>query len=382
MKNSGNGISLYNLPKLGFGFMRFPEKENKEIDFSMLKNMVDEYMKNGFNYFDTSYVYYDGESERAIKSAVVDRYPRESFFVADKLPAWELTKKEDVQRIFDESLDRAGVQYFDFYLLHSIEYTHVKTYDKYDCWNWAQKMKAQGKIHHFGISFHETPELLDKVLSEHPEIEVVYLQINYVDWENKIVHSGACYDIARKHNKPIIIMEPVKGGTLAVMRPEWEARFKAVSPERSVASWAMRFCLSLEGVAVVLSGMSAIEQMIDNIATTKNYTPFSEKEKQCLGEISKEFLSSPNIPCTSCRYCISHCPMKIDIPGMMITHNTVLTYGDHDRPHYFYGKITEDGGTAASCIKCEKCESVCPQHIKIMELMEKVSVIFDNGVHG
>jgi predicted aldo/keto reductase-like oxidoreductase len=377
---------LLQMPKLGFGFMRLPEKENEEIDDTELNSMVDETIKNGFVYFDTAYVYYGGESERAIKRAVVDRYPRDSFFIADKLPAWELKSKEDIQRIFDESLERTGVDYFDFYLLHSAEGGNLTIYDKFNCWEWAMKLKSQGLIRHFGFSFHGSPELLDKILAEHPEVEFVQLQINYVDWENKIVQSGGCYDVARKHNTPIVIMGPVKGGTLAALRPEWEIRLKAVAPERSIASWAMRYCLSFDGVAVILSGMSTMEQVADNIATVKNFKPFSDEEKACLNVVTQEFLSAPNIGCTDCRYCTdgNGCPMGINIPGVISAYNTVLTYGNHARPHHYYMSITENGeGKANSCTKCGKCESLCPQHLNIIEVLEKAAEIFDvSGMSG
>jgi predicted aldo/keto reductase-like oxidoreductase len=367
---------LFNIPKLGFGFMRLPGNSN-EIDHDRLNGMVDEFIKNGYTYFDTAYVYHGGKSEKAIKSAVVKRYPRNIFTIADKLPAWELKSKDDLQRIFDEQLLRTGVDFFDFYLLHSIEEAHLKTYDKYDCWQWAQKLKEQGFIRHFGYSFHDTPELLDKALTEHPEVDFVQLQINYIDWENKIVHSGGCYDVARKHNKPIIIMEPVKGGMLSSMRPELEKKLKAAAPRQSIASWAIRYCLSLEGIAVILSGMSTEEQVADNIATFKNFAPFSQQEKNCLDEVIKEYLSTPIIGCTSCKYCVEGCPAKINIPGIISAYNTILTYGDHMRPHFYYGAITGSSGKAGSCTKCSQCESVCPQHLQITEVLEKASDVFD-----
>lgn len=369
-------IDMKHIPKLGFGFMRLPEKD-EQIDLTELNIMVDEFMNSGFSYFDTAYVYHSGESERAIKTAVVDRYPRERFAIADKLPAWELNSKEDVQQIFDEQLERTGAGYFDFYLLHSVEEQHLKTYDKYDCWEWAQEMKEKGLIHLFGLSYHDSPELLDMVLAKHPEVDFVQLQINYLDWENKIVQSGGCYDVARKYNVPIVVMEPVKGGMLANMRPEWEAKLKATAPDSSIASWAMRFCLSLEGIAVVLSGVSNNEQLLDNIATVKCYKPFTEQEICCLDEVTKEFLATPTIGCTACRYCVDGCPENINIPGMIGAYNTVLTYGDHDRPHYYYAGITNSAGLAKSCIKCGKCVSVCPQHLNIIELLKTVSKIFD-----
>jgi predicted aldo/keto reductase-like oxidoreductase len=364
------------ISRLGFGFMRLPEKDG-QIDFSVLNGMVDEFIKNGFSYFDTAYVYHGGKSETAIKTALVDRYPRDKYYIATKLPAWELKTKDDAQRIFDEQLERTGAGYFDFYLLHSIEDYHYKTYNKFDCWAWGQKLKEKGLIRNFGFSFHDTPELLDKVLTEHPEVDFIQLQINYVDWNNKIVHSGACYEVARKHKVPIIVMEPVKGGTLSSMRPQWEAMLKGAAPELSIASWAMRFCLSLEGVAVVLSGMSTQDQVKDNIETSKNFAPFTEQEKKCLEEVTKEFLSAPNIGCTACRYCTDGCPAKINIPGIISAYNTILTYGDHMRPHFYYGAITGGAGKANACVKCSACEANCPQHIKITEVLEKASVIFD-----
>ena len=367
---------LFKLPKLGFGLMRLPMRDDK-IDYDTLNDMVDETMKHGFAYFDTAYSYHGGESESAAKQSIVSRYPRESFFLADKLPAWEMHCPEDASRLFDEQLERTGAGYFDFYLLHSIEENHLKTYDKYDCWNWAREMKAKGLIRHFGFSFHDTPELLDKVLTEHPEVEFVQLQINYVDWDNLIVHSGGCYEVARKHNIPIVVMEPVKGGTLASMQPKWETKLKSAAPGNSIASWAMRFCLSLEGIATILSGMSTPEQLRDNIATVRNFIPFTEMEKACLAEVTKEFLAAPTVACTSCGYCVEGCPAKINIPGVINAYNTVLTYGDHDRPHFYYRGLVSAGGRAGSCNQCGYCEEICTQRLNVIDVMKKASGIFD-----
>ncbi|MCL2699392.1 MAG: aldo/keto reductase [Defluviitaleaceae bacterium] len=372
--------NLLNIPKLGFGFMRLPVTDGgkaTDFDYTVLNGMVDEFMAQGFNYFDTAYIYYEGESEIALKKSVADRYPRESFLVANKLPGWELQKQADVQRIFDTQLERTGAGYFDFYLLHSIEKHNLGLYDNFDCWNWALEMKKKGLIRHFGFSFHDRPELLDEILTKHPEVEFVMLQINYVDWKNPIVHSGGCYEVARKHNVPIVIMEPVRGGALASMKPEWEAKLKAAAPDRSIASWAMRFCLSLDGVMTVTSGMSTPEQMRDNIDTFKNYTPFSEAEKACLAEVTKEYLMSPIIGCTSCRYCVEGCPANINIPGIISGYNTMLLYGEHDRPRFYYEGLTSNSGTAKACNACGKCEAICPQHLGVIDALKKASAIFD-----
>lgn len=367
---------LLKTPKLGFGFMRLPMKDG-EIDFDRVNSMVDAYMKNGFTYFDTAYVYHNGNSEIALRKSLVERYTRDSFTIADKLPAWVLKSKEDVQKVFDEQLKRAGVDYFDFYLLHSVETSHIKTYNEYDCWNWGLKMKEKGLIRNFGFSFHDTPEMLDQLLTEHPEVDFVQLQINYIDWNSDTVQSGKCYEVARRHNKPIIIMEPVKGGNLASMRPEIEAKMKAVNPDKSIASWAMRFCTTLDGVMVVLSGMSTEEQMNDNIQTVKNLVPFSEAEKACLKEVVDEILSIPTVGCTECRYCVDGCPNEIKIPDIIKAYNSTLIYGEHEQQHYAYKEATQDGHLAGDCITCGQCESVCPQHLEIPNILEKASKIFD-----
>lgn len=371
-----NREELLKTPKLGFGFMRLPTKDG-EIDIDRVNSMVDAYMKNGFTYFDTAYVYHNGNSEIALKKSLVERYPRDSFTIADKLPAWELKSKEDIQKVFDEQLKRTGAGYFDFYLLHSVETTHLKKYNEFDCWNWGLKMKEKGLIRNFGFSFHDKPEMLDQILTEHPEVDFVQLQINYIDWNSDTVHSGECYEVARRHNKPIIIMEPVKGGYLASLRPEIEKKMKAVTPDKSIASWALRFCATLDGVMVVLSGMSTVEQMNDNIQTVKNLAPLSDAEKSCLKEVIEQLLSTPTVGCTGCRYCVDGCPNEIKIPDIIKSYNTVLTYGDHDQHHYQYKEVAGDGHRAGDCIQCGQCESVCPQHLEITDILKKASKIFD-----
>ena len=311
------------MPKLGFGLMRLPQKGNK-IDLDELCRMVDYYMTAGLNYFDTAYVYHGGMSEVAAGDALVKRYPRDSFYLATKLPAWEIKCAEDRDRIFQEQLDRAGVDYYDFYLLHSIEDgNNYDTYEKYDCFSWALEKKKEGKIRTFGFSYHGSPELLEKILDDHPEVEFVQIQLNYADWDNPVVRSGELYEILYRRNIPMIIMEPVKGGTLAVLDPELEAKYKALRPDASAASWALRFVGSLPGVMTILSGMSTEDQMKDNLATFANFEPLSEKEKSVIQEVVSIMHSMPLIGCTSCRYCTDGCPMQISIPDVFRTINTL-----------------------------------------------------------
>lgn len=371
------GLDMTKMPKLGFGLMRLPEKDGV-IDLEQVCQMVDTYLESGFNYFDTAYVYHGGNSEKVVKEALVKRHPRESFTVATKLPAWEMKTLEDRDRIFEEQMERAGVDFFDYYLLHSLEDgANYDVYEKLDCFNWGMQKKAEGKIKHFGFSFHGTPELLEKVLDKHPEMEFVQIQLNYADWENKVVNSGRLYDILLERKLPMIIMEPVKGGTLANMAPELEEMFKEARPEKSVASWAMRFVGSLPGIATILSGMSNPEQMADNLDTFKNFEPLSDEEKEVIEKVVCKMLDIKLIPCTGCRYCVDGCPSKILIPDIFNIVNTKRKFPRDGRPHFFYGSITGFSGKASSCIGCGKCEKVCPQHMPIRELMKEASELLD-----
>ncbi len=366
-------INLERMSKLGFGLMRLPEKDG-QIDFERVRGMVDSYMKAGFNYFDTAYVYHGGNSEKVIKETLVGRYPREDYMVATKLPAWAINSFDDRDKVFNEQLERTGLDYFDFYLLHSLEDgNNYDTYEKLDCFNWGIEKRAEGKIKHLGFSFHGTPELLEKVLDMHREIEFVQIQLNYADWDNDIVQSGKLYQILAERKIPMIIMEPVKGGTLANVDKELEEMFRQATPDKSVASWAMRFCGGFEGVMTILSGMSNEQQLEDNIKTFTNFEPLSEDEQEVLKAVTEKMLAVKLVGCTSCRYCVDGCPQNISIPDVFSALNTIRKFPNDNRPKFFYGGLVDRSGKASSCIGCGQCEAVCPQHLPIIELLKEAT---------
>ena len=363
--------------KLGFGLMRLPKDKQGQIKLDEVQRMVDSYMERGFNYFDTAYVY-EG-SEEAIRQTLVEKYPRDVYTLADKLPAWKLACQEDVERIFQESLNRTGVDYFDFYLLHSVEKSHYPTYEKYQCFDFIQEMKKQGKIKYMGFSFHDDADFLDKVLTEHPEIDFVQLQLNYLDWENGVIQSRRNYEVARKHHKPIIVMEPVKGGTLASFSDDIEKIYKDYAPQKSIASWALRYVASLDGVMTILSGMSNAQQMNDNLDTMTHFEKINNEEAKLIKQVTDQVLSYPTIPCTKCRYCTPGCPMRIQIPDLFTAYNSAKMYGENRRYQTYYkDHSTGDYQPAKACIACGQCESVCPQHLEIISLLKEVSEVFDS----
>ena len=371
-------IDLSKMPKLGFGLMRLPQKDGA-IDIDRVCRMADMYMQAGMNYFDTAYVYHGGHSEEAVKEALAKRWPRESFMVATKLPAWCLRTEADRDRIFNEQLARCGLDYFDFYLLHSVEDgSNGDTYEKLDCYSWGLRKKAEGKIRHFGFSFHGSPAYLERLLDAHPEVEFVQIQLNYADWENPVVQSGRLYEILHHRGIPMVIMEPVKGGTLAKLTPELEAKYRAARPDSSVASWALRFVGSLPGVMTILSGMSAEEQMLDNIRTFTHFEPLSGSEQALVDEVRRIMLNVPQIGCTACRYCTDGCPMHIAIPDVFRAVNTMDLYHEEFRPKNFYnGLIAQGHGRASDCIACGQCEGVCPQHLPIIDLLKSAVARLD-----
>lgn len=362
-----------NIKKLGFGLMRLPQKDDV-IDIEQTKQMVDMFMAEGFTYFDTAWAY--AGSEDAIRQALVERYPRDSFQLATKNAAWINCKtRDEAISQFDTSLKQTGAGYFDFYLLHNLGESRTKFFDDFDMWSWVQEKKEQELIKHVGFSFHSTPEELEEILKAHPEMEFVQLQINYADWENPAVQSRACYEVARKYNKPVIIMEPVKGGMLATPPQTVADVLKKADENASYASWAIRFCADLDGIITVLSGMSSVEQMADNLSYMKNFTSLSDNEKETIRKAQKELSKIPLISCTSCNYCSKVCPMDIGISGSFTAMNYLTLYGSMDAALHQEEWLVGGHGKkrACECIKCGACENVCPQHLPIRDLLNDVA---------
>ena len=365
------------IKKLGFGLMRLPQKDGV-IDVEQVKQMTDLFMEAGFTYFDTAWAY--AGSEDAIRQALVERYPRESFQLATKNAAWINCKtKEEAYAQFDTSLKQTGAGYFDYYLLHNLGEMRTHYFDDYDMWNFVKEKKEQGLIKHIGFSFHSTPEELEPILQAHPEVGFVQLQINYADWENPAIQSKGVYEMARKYGKPVIVMEPVKGGMLANPPESVKEIFTKADPDASPASWAVRFAADLEGVMVVLSGMSNVEQMQDNLSYMKEFTGLSEDQKAVIDEARTELAKIPVIPCTTCDYCAKVCPNNIGISGTFKAMNIMVLFNDvpaaKNRIHW---SIAMPGkNMSPECIKCGACEDACPQHISIVEKLEESAEIFE-----
>ena len=373
------------MKKLGFGLMRMPtlDKTNQaDVDIEQVKAMVDRFMEKGFTYFDTALMYNGFASEAVAKTALVDRYPRDSFTLATKLHAGFFNSLEERDKVFAGQLEKTGAGYFDYYLIHGIEGSLLPKYEQFDCFSWLLEKKAQGLVKHAGLSFHDSAKLLDEILTKHPEMEFVQLQINYLDWESRWVQSRACYEVAVKHGKPVIVMEPVKGGTLSKVPEAAEKLFKDHAPDLSVSSWAIRFAASLDNVMVVLSGMSSIGQMEDNLSYMVDFTPLTEEEKALCHKTAEIINAQIAVPCTGCSYCTGGCPKKIAIPQYFSLYNEDMREDLEEKGWTVnftnYDILADKFGRAKDCIACGQCEGMCPQHLPIIEKLKAVSAHFDH----
>ncbi len=374
------------MKKLGFGTMRLPllvADDPKTVDREQFKQMVDKYMEKGFRYFDTAYPYHQETSELAVKECLVERYPREAYVLADKMPIIRVKDSSDYQRYFDEQLEKTGVEYFDYYLLHNMGRDRYINTKKYGGFEFISDLKKKGLVKKIGFSFHDQADVLDQILSEQPDIDFVQLQINYLDWESQVAQSGACYRVAQKHGKKVVVMEPVKGGTLAKLPDEamkvfldfYKAKGYTEANMPSPASLAIRFAASLEDVIMVLSGMSDIAQLEDNTSYMEEFKPLADDERELVERITAILKSVIKIPCTSCKYCMEECPMNINIPAYFGLYNLYSVTGK--KTNMYYERFSMNHGKASECVKCGKCENICPQHIEVRAWLDEMAKLYE-----
>lgn len=362
--------------------MRLPltdPEDVTQVDIPQVERMVDTFLDRGFTYFDTAYMYHEYRSECIVREALVRRHPRDRFTLATKLPTMSLEKEGDQERIFDEQLAKCGVDYFDYYLLHNLNVFNYRTVERFDSFAFIARKKAEGRIRHIGFSFHDSAALLDDILTAHPETEFVQLQLNYLDWDNESIQSRKCYEVAQRHGKQVVVMEPVKGGALARVPEAVERLFRAVRPELSPAAWAIRYAASLEGVMMVLSGMSSMEQLLDNTSYMQHFEPLDSRERAAIAQAVQLLHESIAVPCTACRYCVDGCPEHIAIPEYFALYNAEkqsLGKGFSIQSVY-YANLTQSHGKASACIACRKCERSCPQHLPIVDHLRKVAEAFE-----
>lgn len=369
------------LKKLGFGLMRLPVIDEKpgQIDLAAMTEMIDAFIAGGGTYFDTAYVYHSGTSESGLRETVVKRYPRNVFTITDKLPVFNLKTTAEMEAAFAEQLARCGVDYFDYYWLHALSQEHLPTADRIGAWDFVQRLKNEGKVRHIGFSFHDTPDVLESILKAHPEAEIVQLQINYLDWDDPAYRARECYEMAIKYGKKVVIMEPIKGGTLAKLPPDKLSSFEALRPGLSEPAWALRFAASLPEVFMVLSGMSTLEQVEQNVRSMSAPDDWTAADTETALRVGAEIRRDIAVPCTACAYCVDGCPVRIPIPQFFAIYNRFMLFGEEKRAESetAYEKAAAEGGKASECVKCGACESVCPQHIKIRDQLELIANEFE-----
>jgi len=361
--------------KLAFGCMRLPMLNGK-VDEPQFCRMIDRFIEEGFNYFDTAHGYIGGQSETAIRSCLTSRYPRDAYLLTDKLTDSYFKQEEDIRPFFEKQLEWCGVDYFDFYLMHAQNAGNYEHFQRCRAYETAFQLKEEGKIRHVGISFHDTADVLEQILTDHPEVEVVQIQFNYLDYDDPAVQSRKVYEVCRRHNKAVLVMEPVKGGTLVNLPDTAQQVFKELD-NGSIASYAIRFAAGFDGMLCILSGMSSIGQLEDNISYMKDFRPLSDTEAAAVRKVVDILHSKDIIPCTACRYCVEGCPKNIAIPDLFSCMNTMELTRDWN-PHMYYNIHTRDSGKASDCIKCGRCEKICPQHLPIRKLLENVAKTFEH----
>ena len=369
--------------KFGFGCMRLPltdEKDPTSINQELFNQMVDIYMEKGFNYFDTSYAYHNGTSELAIRKAVVERYPRESYQICDKMPTWALTSEKDNEKFVNEMLERLNIDYFDVFFIHNINTPWLKLAEAHDAFEYIKKMKEEGTAKKIGFSFHDNASLLEKVLDKYGDfLDVVQLELNYLDWEDPAIEAHKCYDLCVKHGLDVYVMEPLKGGVIVNPNDEIKNDFKQFNPDKSIASFAIRFCASLEHVKIVLSGMSKMEDMLDNCDTYENFEPLTSEENEFLEKMADKLNSSVAVPCSECGYCVDACPEMIPIPEYFSIYNLSKNRPESNIYRLYFDKLADEKVSAQDCTYCETCLDYCTQHIDIPDELEKVCEHFEQG---
>jgi len=360
----------------GFGFMRLP-MIGEEVDLEQVTKMVDLFMEKGFNYFDTAHPYLEGKSEIALRESLVKRYPRDSYFLVNKLSEEYFTKEEDIRPLFEVQLEACGVEYFDLYLMHSQRRENYEKFKRCRGYETAFELKKEGKVKHVGLSFHDRPEVLEQMLNEYPDIEVVQIQFNYLDYEDAAIEAKNCYDVCVKYNKPVIVMEPVKGGNLVNLPEEAKKVFDDLQGG-SYASYAIRYAASFDQIVMVLSGMSNMEQIEDNLSFMQDFEPIKEHELEAIRKVCEIIRGQNLIQCTGCRYCVDGCPKNILIPELFADYNEWKKYEWNGNSTWYYEVHTDTNGKISDCVKCGKCEKACPQHLKIRDLLVEVETLFES----
>lgn len=363
--------------KLGFGCMRLPSVSDGVVDIELTKKMVDAFIENGYTYFDTAWMYCNGKSEEIMKETLVMRHPRESFTLTTKLPSYMVKCEDDRDKMINEQLRRTGAGYFDYYLIHDVNNKSIETFEKFKCFEWVKQKKAEGVVKNIGFSFHGTYDLFERlILEHHKDLDVVQLQLNYLDWEDKDVAARKCYELATKYGIKVLVMEPVRGGKLANVPAEVEAMFKESEPEMSAASWAIRFAAGFENIYMVLSGMSNMEQLLDNMNTIDNFRPLTEEQYAIINKAADIINEVAEIPCTGCSYCTVDCPAGIAIPQYFALYNKDVREGRGSASEG-YASEKAKGGAPSDCVECGQCENMCPQHLEIRGLLKTVKARFE-----